>query len=261
MLWSNYKGKIDTMRFKITAQLITIVFLSLALTVSSFVSYSSFRSKRTVIIPSTINAALEISDIDASPSFLKTSIFYALSLLYSYTPDSVTARYQEFLVSFVDSSKIQELREDMSDRINSINKTKISQSFEPEEIVYIRNGVALVSGRLFPSVLGQAISTDVLFLQVEYRIVSGNLRITGVTQLNQTDYERLKRMEKLDSQKMVDEEKRRIRNKASLERSEQRQKEADMFRGPKGFGFEDDLPSNFNPNAITQDNFGNALEE
>lgn len=257
MLADKFKSRIDFQKFKIKAQNITIIVLTVALVTNSVLTYMAFKSRRTIIIPSVINAALEVSDIDASPAYLRTNIFYALSLLYSYTPDSATARFQEFLVSFVESSKISELRSELNNRLRSIQSVKISEAFEGEEIIFARKGMAIVAGRRFPSVLGQAMTTSSLFLQVNYRILDGNLRITGLREIAQTDYDRVKRLESLDSKKIEDEQKSLERRKLQEEKVKQLQRERDLMQNRS----QDIQPiEEFEPDALKGSSFGNALE-
>ena len=136
---------------------------------------------------------------------------------------------------------------------------KVSQSFEAEEILYLRRGVTLISGRLFPSVLGQSLPPEVLFLEVEYRLVGGNIRILGIRQLVQTEYDRLKRRESMDAKRRDEEAKRLQRSKESQKRKDQIAEERKQEMTPRFTEEENERP--FYPDAIRQRSFGDGLEE
>lgn len=220
-LFASWEGK----QSQIKIQNITIIVLALAVMVMSFVAFSAFRAKRTVIIPSHINAAMEVSDIDASPNFLRINIVYALSLLYSYTPNSAADRFQEFLISFVETSKAKELRIQLSDRLRSIGAVKVAESLEVEHFVFQRKNSVLVRGKVYRYTLGQPIAVDPIYLKVTYRITDGNLKITAISSLTHGDYMRLERQQQIEGKKIEEGDKKRERAKSKRQKDAAKEKE------------------------------------
>lgn len=225
MEWPKFRNLLEIQKFKITAQTVAIVVLSLVVVVQEFRLYSQARQKRTVIIPSVINAALEVSDIDASPKFLWTNILYSMGLLYTYTPETAADRFQEFLISFVDSNKIEELRGMLSDRLKSIQAVKISESFEGENVVFLNRASALVKGRVYRYSLGYRISVDALYLKVGYRLLDGNLRINSIVTITLSEYQRLQRQKQIEGKKAEEDEKQRLRSVESQKRKDELEQE------------------------------------
>ena len=225
MEWPKFNNLLEIQKFKILMQNAAIVVLALVVLCQAFLLFSQAKSKRTVIIPSVINAGLEVSDMDASPNFIRTNIFYSLSLIYSYTPETAAARFQEFLISFVEAAKVKDLRLMLSDRLRSIQSVKITESFEAENIIFLPKSHALVKGKVYRYTLGYKISTDALYLKIGYRLIDGNLRINSILTLTQNDYLRLQRQQQLDGKRVEEEEKKRNRSEANAERKEEEARE------------------------------------
>lgn len=221
MLLGKVRSEFDRLKFRAASQTVIIVVLGIGLTVNGFLLWSMSRSKRTIIIPSTVLAQIEVSDIDASPQYIRINTAYALSLLYSYTPASAAARFEEFLVSFVVPDKAQELRTVLLERLRQIQSVKVSESIEIEELVFEQRGALLVRSKIYRYTLGHPIATDPLYLRILYRITDGNLKISSILNLNAAEYARLVRAQQIDGKKMEERDKQRERRAQKLERDKE----------------------------------------
>lgn len=225
MLWEKFQSRFEELRFKVKFQNISIIVLTIALTSMSFLFYSAMRAKRTIIVPSTLMAQLEISDIDASPQFIKTNVGYALSLLYSYTPASAASRFEEFLISFVQLERAKELRILLLDRLRQIQQVKVSESIEIEDLVFEKRGALLVRSKIYRYTLGYPIATEPLYLRILYQIRDGNFKISSLVNLTTADYSRLLRSQQIDGKKIEEQDRKRERGERNKEKADEREEQ------------------------------------
>jgi len=165
--------------------------LGLGLVINMFITYSVYRSKRTIIIPAPLKASLSISDIDVSPETLRIMVYDALDLLYSYFPDSAENRFDTFMKAYAFPSRLKDMHDLLRERLDDILKQKKSQSFEPQDFQVIGKGTILVAGKIIPSTLGQTAKPEPVFMQIEYRIDEGSVKILSFTELSRTQYDNL----------------------------------------------------------------------
>jgi hypothetical protein len=226
MLFRKFASQFEEFKYKVKVQNASIIILSLSLAIVSFLAYTANRAKRTIIVPSTIKAQMEISDIDASPHYIRVIVSYALDLLYSYTPASAANRFEEFLISFVQGDKVRELRILLLERLRQIQSVKVSESIEIEEFIFEKRGALLIRAKLNRYTLGQPIATEPLYLRVLYRLVDGSLKISSLVNLTTGDFSRLIRAQQLEGKQIEEREKRRERR----ERQEERREESERLR-------------------------------
>jgi len=191
MLSQRFHDLIDNKYFKPVIKNGVICILAIGLIVHSVITYSVYRSKRTIIVPAPLKASLSISDIDVSPETLRIMVYAALDLLFSYYPDSAEDRFDTFMRAYAFQGRLKEINDIIKDRLRDIVKEKRSQSFEPESFVILNKGMILVAGRIIPAMTGQALKPEPIFLTVEYRIDEGSVKILNFEQLNRMQYDNL----------------------------------------------------------------------
>lgn len=243
MLWSRFNAACTKYEIKLKYQGIALFAMALTILGQQFFYWQAIKKERTIIIPSTVMAQIEVSDIDASPQFIRVNLGYALSLLYSYTPTTAAQRFEEFLVAYVQPEKARELRELLLDRLRQIQSLKIAESIEVEDIVFEQRGALLVRSKLYRYALGHPISSEPLYLRVVYKINNGNLKVSSLVDLPVGEYSRLLRAQQLDSKKVDEQDKRRERQKAEEEKKTNR--EASQREKLEGIRQDETDPRNF----------------
>lgn len=218
--WNGLKSQVKIQNF-------TIMVLALSIVVLSLLYYSATRAKRTVIVPSTIMAAMEVSDTDASPDFVRISTVYALSLLYSYTPATAAARYEEFLVAYVQLDKVRELRPMLMDRLRQIQSVKVAEQLEVEDFIFEKRGAVLVKGKTHRYSIGEPIATEGIYLRVLYQIRDGNLKIQSLMAMDAPEFNRRVRSVQITGRKVEEAERKRESRTRRQEQERARERERD----------------------------------
>jgi type IV conjugative transfer system protein TraE len=177
MLWTKFFGEHDKLRYLCTVLSFLLAVSMIGNLAEGFLVYSLAKSKRTIITPSHIAAQMEVSDYEGDPSYIRQMGIYAVELLYQYTPYNASARFQEFLINFVPTRNIDVLRVQLQTRLHQIQETKVSESFHVEDVVFEKKNTLLMSGYLNRFTAGQQIGNEKVYLELEYRIVNGGLRI------------------------------------------------------------------------------------
>ena len=215
------------LKSQVKIQNITIMVLTIGLIVISLLYYSATRAKRTVIVPSTIMAAMEVSDTDASPEFVRISTVYALTLLYSYTPATAADRFEEFLVAYVQIDKVRELRPMLMDRLRQIQSIKVAEQLEVEDFIFEKRGAVLVKGKTHRYSIGEPIATEGIYLRVLYQIRDGNLKIQSLMAMDGPEFNRRVRAVQISGRK-IEEAERQKENRAKRAETESARKRERM---------------------------------
>jgi type IV conjugative transfer system protein TraE len=188
MLWTKFIGEHDKLRYLCTVLAFLLAVSLLGNLAEGFLVYSLARSKRTIITPSHIAAQIEVSDFEGDPSYIRQMSIYAVELLYQYTPYNAAPRFQEFLINFVPTRNIDVLRVQLQTRLHQIQETKVSESFHVEDVVFEKKNTLLMSGFLNRFTAGQQIGNEKIYLEMEYRIVNGGLKIEVIRNITAQNY-------------------------------------------------------------------------
>ncbi|MDR3176942.1 MAG: type IV conjugative transfer system protein TraE [Desulfovibrio sp.] len=188
MLWNNFLGEHDKLRYMTTALSFLLAVSLLGNLAEGFLVYSLAKSKRTIITPSHIAAQMEVSDFEGDPSYIRQMAIYAVELLYQYTPYNAAPRFQEFLINFVPTKNIDLLRVQLQGRLRQIQETKVSESLHVEELIFEKKNTVLMTGFLNRFTAGQQIGNEKIYLELEYRIVNGGLRIEVIRNISSQTY-------------------------------------------------------------------------
>jgi type IV conjugative transfer system protein TraE len=216
MLWTKFIGEHDKLRYLCTVLSFLLAVSLLGNLAEGFLVYSLARSKRTIITPSHIAAQIEVSDFEGDPSYIRQMSIYAVELLYQYTPYNAAARFQEFLINFVPTRNIDVLRVQLQTRLHQIQETKVSESFHVEDVVFEKKNTLLLSGFLNRFTAGQQIGNEKIYLEMEYRIVNGGLKIEVIRNITAQNYNTRTRVNtdiERKNAKSVESRNERVRNK------------------------------------------------
>jgi type IV conjugative transfer system protein TraE len=220
MLWTKFIGEHDKLRYLCTVLTFLLAVSLLGNLAEGFLVYSLARSKRTIITPSHIAAQMEVSDFEGDPSYIRQMSIYAVELLYQYTPYNAAPRFQEFLINFVPTRNVDVLRVQLQTRLRQIQETKVSESFHVEDVVFEKKNTLLMSGFLNRFTAGQQIGNEKIYLEMEYRIVNGGLKIEVIRNITAQNYNTRTRLStdvERRSAKSVESRNERERKKAERE--------------------------------------------
>ena len=188
MLFGNHLGEFDKLKYICRILTILLVVSFLGNIVSGFLTYSLARSKRTIIVPSTISASLEVSDIDGDADYIRQMSIYAVGLLYQYTPFNAAARFQEFLYNFIPTQHVNYLRAQLQKQLKEIQRTKIAETIHIENVFFEKKNTILLTGVLTRYSVGQQIGHEKVYIDLEYRFLNGGFKIEVIRNITAQEY-------------------------------------------------------------------------
>ena len=188
MLFGNHLGEFDKLKYICRILTILLIVSFLGNIVSGFLTYSLARSKRTIIVPSTISASLEVSDIDGDADYIRQMSIYAVGLLYQYTPFNAAARFQEFLFNFIPTQHVNYLRAQLQKQLKEIQRTKIAETIHVENVFFEKKNTILLTGVLTRYSVGEQIGHEKIYIDLEYRFLNGGFKIEVIRNITAQEY-------------------------------------------------------------------------
>lgn len=166
--------------------LLVLVVAGLALHVSQLANRS-----RVIVVPSHLNAKVELKGESASPEYIRIMALHLSNLLYTYTPLSIGANYQEFM-AYVPGERKESVQGQLQQRIDQVSKLKINETYLNRDFALLKEGECVLSGKTIRWSAGQELSTDDLFLRYTYRIINGGFLIEEIQVLTSNEYNALR---------------------------------------------------------------------
>jgi type IV conjugative transfer system protein TraE len=165
----------------------------LAVMVAGLAVHASYLANRTrvIVIPSHLNAKVELQGESASPEYTRIMALHMTNLLYTYTPYTIATNYQEFMV-YVPAERWESVKAQLQQRIDQVGKLKINETFLHREFLILKEGECLVAGKSIRWSAGQELATEDIFLRYQYKIINGGFRIEEVHVLTNNEYNTLR---------------------------------------------------------------------
>jgi type IV conjugative transfer system protein TraE len=183
--WKNIEHIMNVYKFCFLVAVGGIVYLL-------FVNQSLVDKQKTVIIPSTLHAKVEVSANDASPSYIRAMADYFTDLLYDYTPYNISKKYQEFY-AFMDKEILHKFQSKLDERVMRVKKMHIVQDFQIKDIVLLPEMRCLVRGETKRFADGEFIGREDKNIVLSYKIIKGGIYVTGIKEIDNRDANQLVR--------------------------------------------------------------------
>jgi len=188
MLFGNHLGEFDKLKYICRVLTILLIVSFLGNLTTGFLTYSLARSKRTIIVPSTISASLEVSDVEGDADYIRQMSIYAVGLLYQYTPFNAAARFQEFLFNFIPSQHVNYLRAQLQKQLKEIQRTKIAETIHIDNVFFEKKNTVLLTGVLTRYSIGEQIGNEKIYIDLEYRFINGGFKIEVIRNITAQEY-------------------------------------------------------------------------
>lgn len=196
MNFSLFSSMYERLEAKYIALLVTIIVLTLsnAFLVQNLIDTSNRRT--TIVVPSHLNSRVEVGKEYASPEYIRVMAFHITGLLYSFTPYTVSRQFNEVL-SYVPLKKGTEERAELiqtlQKKTDQIVKLKISESFLPDDLVFVASDRCVVSGKLIRWSVNTEVAEEQIYIEYTYQINGGGFQIEKVRVLDHAQYAALRR--------------------------------------------------------------------
>jgi type IV conjugative transfer system protein TraE len=183
--WKNLDAMLRVYKFGFLLAVGCIIFLVIYLQIVQ-------SKQKTVIIPTHLAAKIEVSDIEASPAYVRAMGQYFADLLYDFTPYNIEKRYRE-LLSFVSADVFPELKEILDKKITKTQKVGIIQDFQIDAVYVLQNRRCLIRGKARRFVGSELVGNEMKNVIIQYKIVDGGMYVEGIKEIDDTEYNNLVR--------------------------------------------------------------------
>lgn len=156
----------------------SVVSLSIAVVISSFLSYRAVKTQRTILLPPVINTKMTFDGYKASDEYLKEFVRYSLGLALSYSPVTARANFSELLSLFAPEVFAEE-KEGLYSLADRIETNRISAVFYIYDMNILPDTIE-VRGMSKQLQDKSILSEETKTYFINYRVVDGRFMIIKI---------------------------------------------------------------------------------
>ena len=105
-----------------------MIVLGVALVVNGFITYSLSKRARTIILPPSVGAAVEVSGDRLSDEYLRMMTRYVIGLVCTYNPASARRNFEEAL-GLADPDAYPQLKKELYELADTVEMAKVTNVF------------------------------------------------------------------------------------------------------------------------------------